>query len=67
MESNWDVVFTTNKLYQAEIARNILEENKIEVVVLNKQDSFYLIGDIEVLVKPEDMVRANLLLKDLTL
>jgi len=67
MESNWDVVFTTNKLYQAEIARNILEENKIEVVVLNKQDSFYLIGDIEVLVKPEDIVRANLLLKDLTL
>jgi len=67
MEFNWEVVFTANKLYQAEIAQNILEENKIEAVVLNKQDSLYLIGDIEVLVKPEDTVRANLLLKDLTL
>jgi hypothetical protein len=64
MESNWKVIFTANKLYQAEMAKNILEENEIEVVVLNKQDSFYLIGDIEVLVKPEDSFRANSLLKD---
>jgi len=49
----------------AEMAKAILEDNDIEVIVMNKQDSFYLIGDIEVYVKPEDVIRAKFLIKDL--
>ncbi|MFA6403798.1 MAG: DUF2007 domain-containing protein [Salinivirgaceae bacterium] len=65
MESNWIIIFTTGKLYLAEMAKAILEDNDIEVIVMNKQDSFYLIGDIEVYVKPEDVIRAKFLIKDL--
>ncbi len=65
MESNWSIIFNTGKLYMAEMAKAILEDNDIEVIVMNKQDSFYLIGDIEVYVKPEDVIRAKFLIKDL--
>ncbi len=65
MESNWTNIFTTSKLYLAEMGKAILEDNDIEVIVMNKQDSFYLIGDIEIYVKPEDVIRAKFLINDL--
>ena len=47
------------------MAKIILEENDIETVLLNQQDSLYLFGAIELLVKPEHVIRAKFLLKDL--
>lgn len=63
---DWVVAYTSSKLYLAEMAKDILEENQIDTVILNHQDSAYLIGDIEVLVKPEEVIRAKFLLKDLS-
>ncbi|MGD9992009.1 MAG: DUF2007 domain-containing protein [Salinivirgaceae bacterium] len=65
MSADWKTVYSTGKLYQAEMAKFILEENDIETVLLNQQDSFYLFGAIELLVKPEHVIRAKYLLKDL--
>ena len=64
MEKDWRVVYTTNKLYQAEMVKDILSENDIEAILLNKQDSLYLIGDIEVYVKPDDVIKAKFIIKD---
>jgi hypothetical protein len=64
MEKDWVLVFSTAKLYLAEMAKSVLEDNDIHVVIINKQDSFYLIGDIEVYVKPDDIIRAKFLIKD---
>lgn len=56
----WEKVFSTNTPYQAEIMKALLEKENITSVIINKQDSSYLVfGEIEVYVKCEDMLRAK--------
>ncbi|WP_336515211.1 putative signal transducing protein [Pollutibacter soli] len=48
---NWYKILSTTEAYKAEIIKNLLEENNIEVILLNKQDSSYVfLGDIEIYV-----------------
>ena len=63
MENNWSLIYTSNKLYEAEILKVFLDDNGIEVFVMNKQDSSYHIGDIEVYSRPEDVMKAKLLIE----
>ena len=64
MEDNWNVVFTVKVSYLGEMAKQMLHDNGIEAVVMNKVDSAYpTIGHIEVLVKDEDREKAEQLLK----
>jgi len=65
MGKDWALAYVTGQLYQAEMVKDILEDNSIEAVLLNKQDSFYLFGDIEIYVRPEDVIRAKFLIKEL--
>ncbi len=65
MEKNWTLIYSTGQLYLAEMVKSIIEDNGFEVVVINKQDSFYLFGDIEVYVRPDDVIRAKFLIKDI--
>ena len=58
-------LFSTNNPNTAEIKRQMLEENNIHVVLLNKQDSSYLMfGPIELYVNKEQLKEATDLLKD---
>ena len=66
MEDNWVKIFSTDQPYQAEIARQILEDNDIPAVVLNKKDSSYLVfGETEVYVDQDNVIRAKQLIKTL--
>lgn len=65
MDNNWTVVFTTNKPWQAELAKQVLEENDIAAVLINKQDSSYLIGEAEVYVENNTLERAKELIKNI--
>ena len=65
MSPEWKLIYQTGKLYLAEMAKDLLNEEGIEAVLMNKQDSVYLFGDIEIYVKPDDIIRAKFLLKDL--
>lgn len=65
MDENWTVVYTTNKPWQAEIARQVLEENGINTVVINKQDSSYLIGEAEIYVESKNADTAKTLVKNI--
>jgi hypothetical protein len=66
MEKGWEKIFSTAQPYQAEVAKQILEENDIQAVVINKKDSSYLVfGEAEVYVKQEDVIRAKQLIKNL--
>lgn len=56
MEENWQLVYSTNQLYQAEMVKNIIEDANIDVILLNKQDSLYLIGEIELFVHPDNVI-----------
>lgn len=60
MEKDWVLVYTSAQLHQVELLKQILHTEGIESVVLNQQDSSYIsIGDIKLLVKNTDVIRAK--------
>ena len=46
----WKKIYATRNPAEASIIQGMLEENNIPVQYMNKQDSIYLIGDIELYV-----------------
>lgn len=54
---SWQSVFTTDKIYQAEIVKSVLSET-MNAVIVNKRDSSYNIGHYEVHVPKEKVMRA---------
>jgi hypothetical protein len=51
--ADWKKIYTTNSTSQALIIKDILEQNEIMAVVLNKKDSSYNnFGNCEIFVKP---------------
>ncbi len=68
MEKDWVCVYHTEQGFQAEIAREILENEEIDCVVLNEHDSVIpSIGEVEIWVHQDFEVTATELLKDLIL
>ncbi len=59
MEKKWTKIYSTGKLYQAELLKGLLEENDIEAVIINKQDSAYLFGEMELYVDADDVMKAT--------
>jgi hypothetical protein len=59
MEKNWIKIFSSTNYYQAEIVKQMLVENQIDTVLLNKQDSSHrTFGDIEVYIHQQDFSNA---------
>ena len=46
----WIKLFSTRSYAEANIVKGMLEENNIQTVMLNMQDSNYLLGEIELYV-----------------
>ena len=61
MEKRWERIYSTDKPHLVSIVREILDENDIESVEVNKKDSVYGIGDIEIFVHEKDVVTARVL------
>ena len=59
MDVNWALIYTTGVPYKGELLKAVLEDNNIDSVVLNKQDSSYHFGELELYVKAEDVVKAK--------
>ena len=54
MEKNWINIFSSANPIEVEIVKQMLDENNITAVTLNKQDSSYnLFGSIDLYVKEE--------------
>jgi hypothetical protein len=62
MSENWEVIYSTNQLYEAEMAKDVMIDNGIECVLMNKQDSTYRFGEIEVCVPRQEVLRAKQLI-----
>ena len=59
MEKNWIKIFSSTNYYQAEIVKQMLVENQIDTVLLNKQDSSHrTFGEIEVYIHQQDFSNA---------
>lgn len=62
--NGWQVVYSDGFPPAVELRRAVLEENGIPAVILNKRDSSYLFGYVELLVQEEDVERARAVLQD---
>ncbi len=51
-------------MYEAEIVRQILGDHGINSFLLNKMDSAYQFGEIEIHVLGEDVMRSKLLIQE---
>lgn len=66
MEKDWVRAYETKQEYLAEIARSVLFDNDIESVIINKKDSIYnTLGDIEIYVNRDNLIRAKQILQKL--
>jgi len=63
MYPDWVSIFSSNQYYEAEMIRAMLESNDINSILVNKQDSAYLIGEIEVFVSTNDALLAKQLIE----
>ncbi|MDA8606812.1 DUF2007 domain-containing protein [Flavobacteriales bacterium] len=57
--NGWSVVYSDGFPPAVELRRAVLEQHEIPAVVLNKRDSSYLFGFVELLVQNEDLDRAK--------
>jgi hypothetical protein len=60
--SKWVIVHKSNNPNLSEIIKSVLEDNQIEVVLVNKMDSMHrhlMNADVELHVKPEDVIKAK--------
>jgi hypothetical protein len=67
MDKNWTKIFSGSSDYNAELIKGMLNENDIEAIIINKQDSAYHFGEIELYVKVDQVMEAKRLLNQLIL
>jgi len=59
VKKNWINIFTSSNPIEVEIVKQMLEENNINAVVLNKQDSSYnMFGTIDLFVNETEQETA---------
>jgi hypothetical protein len=66
VDKNWVKIYTTTATYKAELIRGLLLENDIHSVVINKKDSSYLFGEVELYVMSDDVIEAKHILSTQT-
>ncbi|WP_353196062.1 DUF2007 domain-containing protein [Parapedobacter defluvii] len=64
MEKHWIKLFVTPNPIRAEITKQMLEEHQVPAVIINKQDSSYRFGQIELYVHESQESFARELLAD---
>jgi hypothetical protein len=60
----WQKVYEDNQLYRAEIVRAVLDDRGLDPVLINKQDTAYKFGNIEVRVAPDNVIKALKIIKE---
>lgn len=58
MDKDWVKIYTSNNFYKAEIVRQVLIDHEINAVMMNKQDTAYKFGDVQVHIPHADFQNA---------
>lgn len=67
MEKNWVKIYSSDQIHFIRIMKALLEEEDIESVEMDKQDSSYtVLGEYELYVQQKDVLRAKYLLEKKT-
>ena len=64
MEKGWVLTYSVNKLHLAQMAREMLSDHDIPSHIIDKRDSSYLFGEIELYVPQDNIVKAKQLIKE---
>jgi len=56
--SEWQTIYTSKLLHKAEIVKAVLGEHNLNPIIIDKQDSMYKIGYFEVMVNPDEVLKA---------
>lgn len=62
MENEWVKLTTVDNLAEAEMIRGMLAENGIEANIMNKEDSSFLIGYVQIFVSEDKLQKAKTLI-----
>jgi len=57
-------IYSAGTLYLAELIRQMLLDHNIPSYIINKQDSFYKFGEIELYVNRDHVIRAKKLITE---
>jgi hypothetical protein len=61
---NWQIIYSTEKPFRAELVKSVLEEREYQPVLVNKKDTSYLFGNYEIYVAPKYVLNAIKIIKD---
>jgi hypothetical protein len=59
VDKNWVKIYSTSANYKAELLKGLLMENGINAIIVNKKDSSYLFGELELYVMSDDAIQAK--------
>lgn len=64
MHENWQKIYSSQFEHKIEIVKAVLEDAGIQGVVVNKKDSFYLFGELELYVNPDHVIKAKRIINE---
>ncbi len=64
MDENWVNVYSGATLFRMEIFKDVLESNGISSVILNKKDSAFLTGPVELYVHKDNEEKARKIISE---
>jgi len=64
MENDLVHIYSSGQPYVAELVRQMLADNNIQSFIVNKQDSAYKFGELELYVHRDHVIRAKMLIRE---
>jgi len=64
VEANLVHIFSSGQPFKTEMARQMLTDHNIQSFLVNKQDSAYKFGVVELYVNRDDVIRAKKLIQE---
>lgn len=58
MDKDWVKIYTSTDFYKAELVRQVLVDHDIEAVLMNKQDTSYKFGEVQINVPKQHALQA---------
>lgn len=64
MKENWQKIYSSQFEHQVGILKAVLDDAGIDSVIVNKKDSFYLFGELELFVHADHVIRAKRIINE---
>ncbi len=67
METHWIKIYSSEKAHEVQMLHGMLNANEVAAIIISKQDSSYRsIGEVELYVYRDDVIRANYIINKQT-